>query len=565
MELNKIINKIEYILKSYNFKARFREISNKGEHEIVISKELFDFFKIIIDENNSFRLVSLIPKKTFRLTSDKIKNKKLEPLKKEYQPITRIINNFKDKELLFEDIERLLEIVNLVFYDNELKKFELKKLTLSNYRKYEKEILNFDSKFTLLVGENATGKTTILDGIATSLGGFLQGFNNIKSSKPNIKDSDIRAKYIVDDSGIISNLNTPTELEVVFDINNKNISWKRTKKNIKSNTYFSKKDNFEILSFIEILEQDMVKENRLILPIFSYHGTGRLWEQKQKKASKMENLQRIDGYNDSLEAKSNYRNFLSWFEKLSRHSFEINEKLPVLEKIKDIIKFTLEELTSKEIKNVAYREGDLEIYYMNRDVDRVGQLSDGYRNIIGLVTDIAYRICILNPKIKDNIKNTPGIVLIDEIDLHLHPKWQKQIIGILKELFPNVQFIVTSHSPFIIQSMKNKEIIKLDENSTLTANGTMMSIEDITENIMDLEIPQMSQRKLDMLNAANEYFDILDKLEENKATDKEVKKYKEKLDELSKPYEENMAYVAFLERKRLLIEAKVEKCHETSK
>ena len=83
-------------------------------------------------------------------------------------------------------------------------------------------------------------------------------------------------------------------------------------------------------------------------------------------------------------------------------------------------------------------------------------LSDGYRNVIKIILDIATRMCILNPYLKgDALKKTPGVVLIDEVDLSLHPTWQKRIIRILKEQFPRIQLICATHSPFIIQSLED--------------------------------------------------------------------------------------------------------------
>ncbi|MGL5982617.1 MAG: AAA family ATPase [Cetobacterium sp.] len=438
--------------------------------------------------------------------------------------------------------------------------FYLKELTLKNYKKYKENTLTFNSKFNLLVGENATGKTTILDGIATALGGYLQCFNTILTKDTHgIKSRDIHVKYLISNNGIEKIENIPVEILTDFDIDGENIELKRVKKNIKQGTLLNKKENVEIYKKVKTIENYINENKDIILPIFSYHGTGRLWEQENKNSSKMENLKRVDGYKDCLNAKSNYRNFISWFEKLERHAFNIREENPVLQSVKSIIGLTLEKLTQKKVKQVIYREDDLEIHYFSdNEIQRISLLSDGYRNIIGLVSDIAYRMALLNPHLNDKITNTPGIVLIDEIDLHLHPKWQREITGLLRELFPNIQFIASSHSPFIIQSMNKKEIISLDENDILLANGTEMSIEDISENIMHVKLPQQSKRKLDMLNAANEYFDILEKLENNETNENEVEKLKEKLDELLEPYEDNMAYVAFLKRKRLLSEARLE-------
>lgn len=184
--------------------------------------------------------------------------------------------------------------------------FYLKELTLKNYKKYKENTLNFSSKFNLLVGENATGKTTILDGIATALGGYLQCFNTILTKDTHgIKSRDIHVKYLISNNGIEKIENIPVEILAAFNIDGESIKLKRVKKNIKQGTILNKK--------VKTIESYINKNKEIILPIFSYHGTGRLSGQDNKNSSKMENLKRVDGYKDCLNARSNYRNFISWF------------------------------------------------------------------------------------------------------------------------------------------------------------------------------------------------------------------------------------------------------------
>lgn len=239
----------------------------------------------------------------------------------------------------------------------------------------------------------------------------------------NIDKNNLYTVYKKGNSGIENKISNYSSVHGYFYINNFEFNWNRYRNGIKGRTSIKKSEYKNLFSLILNIEEKLI-ENNTILPIFSYHGTGRLWEHEWKPSSKMENLQRIDAYKDCLNAKSNYRNFLSWFEKLSRMAFD-GEPNQLLENVKEVIKETLNYLTEKDIKNITYRDRDLLITYANEEIDKVGLLSDGYRNIIGLVSDIAYRIAILNPSLTENIKNTPGIVLIDEIDLHLHPKWQK--------------------------------------------------------------------------------------------------------------------------------------------
>ena len=99
-------------------------------------------------------------------------------------------------------------------------------------------------------------------------------------------------------------------------------------------------------------------------------------------------------------------------------------------------------------------------------------MSDGYRNMLSMVADIAYRMALLNPQLLDKVtEETDGVVLIDEIDLHLHPAWQRYVVKTLKDIFPKVQFIVTTHAPSIIASASREEIVVLKDYVPMTVPG----------------------------------------------------------------------------------------------
>ena len=90
-------------------------------------------------------------------------------------------------------------------------------------------------------------------------------------------------------------------------------------------------------------------------------------------------------------------------------------------------------------------------------------MSDGYKNTLSMISDIAYRMAVLNPQLGEHVLDkTPGIILIDEIDLHLHPEWQQTILNDLQNVFPKVQFIITSHAPVVINSVEREHIRILD-------------------------------------------------------------------------------------------------------
>ena len=155
-------------------------------------------------------------------------------------------------------------------------------------------------------------------------------------------------------------------------------------------------------------------------------------------------------------------------------------------------------------------------------------------------------MCVLNPYLgKDTLILTPGIVVIDELDLSLHPTWQRRIVDILKELFPKVQFICATHSPFIIQSLEPGELITLD--SILDEEYSGQSIEDIAEDVMNVKIAQYSEKKVEMYEAAEKYFKAL----KNAASNEDIEELKDRLDTLSARYSDNPAYNAWMQLKYL--------------
>lgn len=175
------------------------------------------------------------------------------------------------------------------------------------------------------------------------------------------------------------------------------------------------------------------------------------------------------------------------------------------------------------------------------------KLSDGYRCMISLIVDICRRMITLNPQLGESaIDKTPGVVLIDEIDLHLHPKWQKSVVTDLKTIFPKIQFIATTHSPFIIQSLKEDELILLsDADDEVEYVGE--SIEDISENVMGVSNPQYSKEKEEMYTVAQQFYKDLDAVK----TPEEMAQVEETLKRLTAKYSGDVAYYAFLEQKFL--------------
>lgn len=177
------------------------------------------------------------------------------------------------------------------------------------------------------------------------------------------------------------------------------------------------------------------------------------------------------------------------------------------------------------------------------------QLSDGEQRLFSLFVDIARQLS-LESNGRGLLNKSSAVVLIDEIDVHLHPKWQRMIVPALEELFPACQFIATTHSPFVVQSVQENNVQHLNRNIS-GQRFTDRGIEEIAIKVMGVLDPLVSPRYLKMLETAREYFGLLEKVHAIKnAPDNvssELKELKFKLDGLSQKYAQNPAYQAYLE------------------
>ena len=149
-------------------------------------------------------------------------------------------------------------------------------------------------------------------------------------------------------------------------------------------------------------------------------------------------------------------------------------------------------------------------------------LSAGQRMMVALIADIAIKAVAQNAylvmqdsslsdgeQLPEVLQRTPGLVLIDEIDAHLHPNWQRQVVDDLKRTFPSIQFVCTSHSPFIIQSLETGELRSLEPGGAALAEYSGRSIEDIAEDVQRVEVPQLSREAVNLNRAFEQYFKLL--------------------------------------------------------
>ena len=284
----------------------------------------------------------------------------------------------------------------------------IERLRVKNFRCFENLEIQLQPKCNVLVGINGAGKSTILDALAIALGGYLTGFDGIRSNS--ILPEDVHYKMFCVGSRIEPQEQFPVEIYVEGIVENKNvilnssetiIAWQRELNGKDRRTTYG---NVKFIADYARTLQNSVRSGDVtcILPLVAYYGTGRLWLQKRNrtKYKKGEKLNRQMGYVDCIAAESNEKQMMQWFEEMTYIQLQEGTAIAELEAVKKALcKCYLNVDNSVTDVKFAYdvRSHELEIYvYHHNEGEKfpVRMLSDGEKGIISLVADIAYRMAL---------------------------------------------------------------------------------------------------------------------------------------------------------------------------
>lgn len=420
---------------------------------------------------------------------------------------------------------------------------KLKKITLENYRSFDNFTIDFNENMTVIVAENGVGKTSVLDAIAVALSPFVGGFDS--GINKGFKRSDARLKIVDTDSNTIvkemeSTYPVTVTTEALFEEDN--FIWKRALTNNRKGSKTTVKDAKNIKNHAKKL-QNLVRSSsteNIHLPIISFYGTDRLWNSKaftnKEKSSSTETQSRLWGYNRALEHASTYKAFNDWF--IAESKAEYDALIERIQENNGATNFSLEEsvalknireavnscLTISQWSNIRYNSKfkAITVNHPKQGTVPVSRLSDGVRSMLAMTADIAYRCTKLNPHLHNAPKETKGIVLIDEVDLHLHPKWQQMVIPSLREAFPLIQFIVTTHSPQVLTTVSKQHIrvITFDEAIEPKMSPLARESADALAYVMDTNV----KPPLDILEQIHTYEQLVKSGEIDSLKAKEIKK-----------------------------------------
>jgi len=349
-------------------------------------------------------------------------------------------------------------------------------LSLTNFRRFEKWERDFNPQFNVLIGNNGTGKTAILDALKIALGAYLAGFSGRKFER--IVVTDVRLLTGGSEDNPTLERVYPTQIEARGEVAGTPVHWYReiTKRAVRQNRGVVS----ALQSIAQRFEAQIQSGDGPVLPVVAYYTADRLWPQnlntthwdltsgnmreRQDERTPPELVisgptSRLAGYRHCLYAQANEDDVQRWIKRLELAALQRGRENPTLQAVKQASLSCLPGFTR------FYYDVQLDqLVVVDKESNLLPTrlLSHGQRNLLSMVADLAYRCAMLNPALRDLAAlETPGVVLIDELDLHLHPEWQQTIVGNLKRIFPRVQFFATTHSPLIIQSLAAGQLIDL--------------------------------------------------------------------------------------------------------
>lgn len=399
---------------------------------------------------------------------------------------------------------------------------KIKALTLKNFRGFKKFECSFRPGINVLVGLNGFGKSSLLDAITVAYGQFMSGFGT--STDRAIRDNDIHlGKISTEEHGFTMESQFPVVISAQSFgdyVNDFPLEWSRAR-NTQKSTGTKVPELTNVAKRLQKIVQDGGQPS---LPVIACYGTDRLWKQSFETSSEMPKLgktSRLEGYRDWDKPSSGYKTFANWLYQETMASFEQLMKQQQQRMAGNVISSNIHEAHLNALQqaidavlepsgwsNVHYSATEKQVVATHKVQGNVpiSLLSDGVRNMIGMVADISRRAIQLNPQLGDHvIREAHGIVLIDEVDMHLHPQWQRSILGGLQKAFPNIQFIVTTHSPLVISDIKNMHVNLLDNSEKATqvpelygqdANSVLLEIMDT-----DIRNAEINEKLGDLLDA----------------------------------------------------------------
>lgn len=271
------------------------------------------------------------------------------------------------------------------------------------------------------------------------------------------------------------------------------------------------------------LKADKRKTN---IPLVVYYPTNRLVPSSPSiefDERNGEDSSPLDAWKDNLQAVQQYNSFFRWFR--AREDIENEKRLREnpnhrdrgLDAVRGAIERSFPEFSNLYVRRTPKEEFVIQKQGMS-EVLSIGQLSDGEKGVLIMIADLARRLEIANPKLEDPLQGQ-GVVLIDEVELHLHPAWQRRIVPALEKTFPGIQFIMTTHSPQVLSRVGREQVFVLEGFEVVEAPFTFgRDANTLLEDAFDVpERPEEAKEEFRKL------YDLMDDASKQKETEQMLK------------------------------------------
>ena len=395
---------------------------------------------------------------------------------------------------------------------------------LTNYRCHASLLVEFRSGFSVIAGVNGSGKTSLLRAICDALAVLPNFMSTRNAHYQALSEANVaRVKTEVANGNYRFEPQYPVAIVATGVAFETACTWTTQKTSQASHANFSGQSPGHIWHEKQghLAQPEGGDDPQHPLPMIAFYRANRHWNQPQphEMRAATERISRTDGYASWWDASLDSNALQLWViaKSLERLQISSESRTPFDEIGSDELALVNRALAMavEGVKGLWYdlRQKSVLIEWVDttdsrRDPTAFENLSDGQRAVIGLVADIARRMCVLNPQLGQAVTNeTPGVVLVDELDIHLHPRWQRILINGLKRAFPKLQFIAASHSPQVLGELRPEEIILLRPSGTAHPQASYgLTSSQVLEQIMDADARTPEIDKL-----LSEVFELLER------------------------------------------------------
>lgn len=436
---------------------------------------------------------------------------------------------------------------------------DIKKLTLNHLGRFDSlevdvaPTAGHPSNVTIFIGNNGAGKTSILEALATSLSWFVARLRNEKGSGNTINELSILDNAPA--ASITLQLSDQAQSSNDSELSLYEWTLAKTRKGRKSDKSSALS---QLNKLVDSYRQQLTDNDNASLPLIAYYPVERSVLDIPLKIRNKHNFDQIDGYDSALNQGVDFRRFFEWFREredieneeenrryekfIEKEFLDINALMDNYEqRLKNLDLNKADEATQEleEIQNsISFIRKNIENEYKDKQLSAVRtaitafmpdlsnirvqrkprlhmavdknnkslnvmQLSQGEKSLMALVGDIARRLAMMNPDLDDPLQGD-GIILIDEVDMHLHPSWQRNLVPRFTDTFPNCQIVLSTHSPLVISDQKDI-LVYLLSNGEIGALPPLYGadVNTVLLEAMDTDIrnPDINDKLNDLLDA----------------------------------------------------------------